>query len=86
MLNNDVLLHFEQQGLRIETVLSDNGREFYRMKKSRFTNSQIIDVSKRVEQVRAMPGPRLQLGHALQVAFQVRWHGRIADGALKGDM
>ena len=28
VLNNDVLPHFEQQGLRIETLLSDNGREY----------------------------------------------------------
>ncbi|CAB3913739.1 IS481 family transposase ISAs19 [Achromobacter insuavis] len=26
--NNDALPHFEQQGLRIETLLSDNGREY----------------------------------------------------------
>ncbi|MBR8657951.1 DDE-type integrase/transposase/recombinase, partial [Achromobacter sp. Marseille-Q0513] len=28
VLNNDVLPHFEQQSLRIETLLSDNGREY----------------------------------------------------------
>ena len=28
VLNNDVLPYFEQQGVRIETLLSDNGREY----------------------------------------------------------
>lgn len=28
VLNNDVLPHFEQHGVRIETILSDNGREY----------------------------------------------------------
>src|SRR5690606_18225705 len=28
VLNNDVLPHFEEHGVRIETILSDNGREY----------------------------------------------------------
>lgn len=58
------------------------------MKKSRFTDSQIIEAIKRVEAGLAVPelcpGSRHQLGHVLQMAFQVRRHGRIADGAHEG--
>lgn len=59
------------------------------MKKSRFSDSQIIEAIKRVET--SLPflscaGTGHQLGHVLQMAFQIRRHGRIAAGVSNFDL
>lgn len=54
------------------------------MKKSRFTDSQIIDALKRAEAGLAVPGLCSELGisaaDVLQVACQIRRHGCIFNG------
>lgn len=58
------------------------------MQRSRFTDSQIMDALKRAEAGLAVPevcrGAGHQLSDVLQMAFEVRRHGRIADGAHEG--
>jgi hypothetical protein len=54
------------------------------MKKSRFTDSQIIDALKRAEAGLTVPGAGYQFSYLLQVACQVRWHGCLAYIADEG--
>ena len=54
------------------------------MKRSKFSDSQIIDAVKRVESGIGVPDICRELGVrevVLQMAGQVRWHGRIHDVA-----
>lgn len=54
------------------------------MKKSRFTDSQVMEVLKRVEAGLAVPGNRHQLGDVLQMAGQVRRAGLLDDQPHEG--
>lgn len=58
------------------------------MKKSRFTDGQIIAILKQAEAgnagAGAMSGAWHQLGHLLQVAFEVRRHGGVHGLAHEG--
>ena len=56
------------------------------MKKSRFTDSQILEALKRAEAcgAGAMPGTGHQFGNVLQMALEVRRDGRVDDVAHEG--
>lgn len=58
------------------------------MEKSKFTDSQIIDTLKRAEDGLAVPEICRELGtgnsDVLQLARQLRWHGRVTHGTDEG--
>lgn len=60
-------------------------REFYQMKKSRFSDSQITAVLKQAEAGKPVPELCREHGVSLatfyNVASQIRRHGCVADGA-----
>ena len=54
------------------------------MKRSRFTDSQIMAVLKQAEAGTPVPDLCREHGDVLQVPGQVRRHGRVADGQDEG--